>query len=151
SLTEARRSLMDLRASALDEQDLAVALESGAGRWAARSGVAVSVDVSGDASTLPEDVAHHVFRIAQEAVANAVNHASANHINMELRIEPGQLFLQVEDDGCGFELEPEDTSRAKRGNFGLIGMRERAERIKGKLLLESHQGKGTRVDVTVSL
>ena len=151
SLTEARRSLMDLRASALDEQDLAVALESGAGRWAARSGVAITVDVSGDASKLPEDVAHHVFRIAQEAVANAVNHASANHINMELRIEPGQLFLQVEDDGCGFELEREDTSRAQRGNFGLIGMRERADRIKGKLSIESHQGKGTRVDVTVPL
>ena len=151
SLTEARRSLMDLRASALDEQDLAVALELGAGRWAARSGVAVKVDASGDASKLPEEVAHHVFRIAQEAVANAVNHASPTHINMELKIEPGQLSLQVEDDGCGFEFAPEDVSRSQRGNFGLIGMRERAERIKGKLSLDSHRGKGTRVSVRVPL
>jgi signal transduction histidine kinase/ligand-binding sensor domain-containing protein len=151
SMTEARRSLMDLRSSALDGQDLAAALESGAGRWAARSGVSVKVNVSGDASKLPEDVAHHVFRIAQEAVANAVNHASASHINMELSVGAGQLCLQVEDDGCGFEFEPEDTSRAQRGNFGLIGMRERADRIKGKLLLESHPGKGTRVDVRVPL
>jgi signal transduction histidine kinase/ligand-binding sensor domain-containing protein len=156
SLTEARRSLMDLRAAALDEQDLAMALESGAVRWAARSRAAVNVRVSGDASKLPEDVAHHVFRIAQEAVANAVNHASPNHIGVELGITPEQLFLQVEDDGCGFELEPfdlepGDTARAQRGNFGLIGMRERAERIKGKLLFESQPGKGTRVAVTVPL
>jgi signal transduction histidine kinase len=149
SLTEARRSLMDLRASALDEQNLALALETGAVRWAARSGVAVNFKVNGDASKLPEDVAHHVFRIAQEAFANAVNHASANHIDMELSIAPGQLCLQVADDGCGFELE--DCSRAQRGNFGLIGMRERAERIKGKLFLDSSPGKGTRVGVTVPL
>ena len=71
----------------------------------------VKVDVSGDASKLPEEVAHHVFRIAQEAVANAVNHAAPNHINMELKIEPGQLCLQVEDDGCGFE--PEDASHVQ--------------------------------------
>jgi ligand-binding sensor domain-containing protein len=149
SLTEARRSLMDLRASALEEQDLAVALESGAERWAAHSGVAVKVNVNGDASNLPEEVAHHVFRIAQEAVTNAVNHAAPSQINMELSIEAKRLNLHVEDDGCGFE--PDNAFLSKQGNFGLIGMRERAERIKGELHLDSHSGKGTRVDVTVPL
>jgi signal transduction histidine kinase/ligand-binding sensor domain-containing protein len=149
SLTEARRSLMDLRASALEDQDLAVALESGADRWAGNSGVAVKVNVDGDASKLPEEVAHHVFRIAQEAVTNAINHAAPHHVNMGLRIEPKHLSLRVEDDGCGFE--PEGAFTSKRGNFGLIGMRERAERINGELQLESHQGKGTRVGVTVPL
>jgi signal transduction histidine kinase/ligand-binding sensor domain-containing protein len=149
SLTEARRSLRDLRAAALEDQDLAVALESGVERWAAKSGAKVKVDVNGDASKLPEQVAHHVFRIAQEAVANAVNHAAANRINLELKIEPKKLRLHVEDDGCGFE--PTNAFTSTQGNFGLIGMRERAERLEGELHLASHPGKGTRLDVTVPL
>jgi signal transduction histidine kinase len=68
---------------------------------------------------------------------------------VELRIEPGHLCLHVEDDGCGFE--PEDAFASRQGNFGVIGMRERAERIKGELHLDSHRGKGTRIDVTVPL
>jgi signal transduction histidine kinase/ligand-binding sensor domain-containing protein len=149
SLTEARRSLRDLRAAALEDQDLAVALESGVERWVARSGAKVKVDVNGDASGLPEEVAHHVFRIAQEAVANAINHAAPNRINLELRIEPKQLRLHVEDDGRGFE--PEGAFTSTHGNFGLIGMRERAERLEGELHLASEPGKGTRLDVTVPL
>ncbi|HXE65157.1 MAG TPA: two-component regulator propeller domain-containing protein [Bryobacteraceae bacterium] len=149
SITEARRSLMDLRASALEDQNLAVALESGAGRWTAGSDTAVNVSVKGDASHLPEEVAHHVFRIAQEAVANAVSHAAPHAIHVELRIEANQLRLQIEDDGCGFE--PGDAFTSKKGHFGLIGMRERAERIRGRLDLTSGRGKGTRVAVVVPL
>jgi len=133
----------------LEDQDLAIALESGVERWAAKSGAKVKVDVNGDASKLPEEVAHHVFRIAQEAVANAVNHAAPNRINLELKIEPKQLRLHVEDDGCGFE--PKDAFTSTHGNFGLIGMRERAERLEGELRLASQPGKGTRLDVTVPL
>jgi signal transduction histidine kinase len=55
----------------------------------------------------------------------------------------------VEDDGCGFE--PADVLASEAGSFGLIGMRERAERIAGDLRLDSQPGKGTRVDVTVPL
>jgi signal transduction histidine kinase/ligand-binding sensor domain-containing protein len=149
SLTEARRSVMDLRASALEDQDLAVALESGVPLWTANSGIDVEVDVNGEAGALPEQVAHHVFRIAQEAVANAVNHANASQIALKLRIDPQHLNLQVVDDGCGFE--PEDVFTSRNGNFGLIGMRERAERLGGQLRLESQPGKGTQLDVTVPL
>jgi signal transduction histidine kinase len=149
SLTEARRSLMDLRAAALEDQDLAIALQSAAHRWAANSHVSLSVDVRGDTSRVPEEVAHHVFRIAQEAVANAVNHATPAHVDVRLKIEPRQLQLDVEDDGSGFE--PQTVFAAEGGSFGLIGMRERAERIDGALLVDSHPGKGTRVEVKVPL
>jgi signal transduction histidine kinase/ligand-binding sensor domain-containing protein len=149
SLTEARRSVMDLRAAALEDQDLAVALESGVRLWAANSGIDVKVEASGEAGALPEEVAHHVFRIAQEAVANAVNHADPNQITLTLRINSRQLNLQIVDDGCGFE--PEDVFTSRNGNFGLIGMRERAERLDGHLRLESHPSNGTCVDVTVPL
>jgi signal transduction histidine kinase/streptogramin lyase len=149
SLTEARRSLMDLRAAALEDQDLAVALESAAHRWMANSRVELKVDVNGDSSKVPEEVAHHVFRIAQEAVANAVNHAAPGHVDVSLRIESKRLRLSVQDDGRGFE--PEIVFASEGGSFGLIGMRERAERIDGELRVESHPGKGTSVEVTVPL
>ena len=109
----------------------------------------MEVDVNGEAGGLPEEVAHHVFRIGQEAVTNAVNHANANQITLKLKIDPRLLSLQVADDGCGFE--PEDVFTSRNGNFGLIGMRERAERLGGELRLESETGKGTRLEVTVPL
>jgi signal transduction histidine kinase len=149
SLTEARRSLMDLRANELQDQDLAVALKSGAMLWVANSGIDVEVDVNGESGGIPEEVAHHVFRIAQEAVANSVNHADANQIIVKLKIDSHQLSLRILDDGCGFE--PEDVFTSRNGNFGLIGMRERAERLGGHLRLESQPGNGTQLDVTVPL
>lgn len=149
SLTEARRSVMDLRAAALQDQDLGVALESGVPLWTANSGIDLEVDVHGRAEGLPEQVAHHVFRIAQEAVTNAVNHANASQIALKLRIDSSQLNLQIADDGCGFE--PEDAFTSRNGNFGLIGMRERAERLGGQLRLETRPGKGTQLEVTVPL
>jgi signal transduction histidine kinase len=103
SLTEARRSVMDLRAEALESHDLAFALDSGVRAWTAGSGVDAEVDVQGETGDLPEDVSHHVLRIAQEAVANVLKHAHADRINLTLRKEPKKLTLNVRDNGCGFE------------------------------------------------
>src|SRR5204863_2763334 len=77
SLTEARRSVMDLRASALEGQDLAAALAAGARIWTAGSGVKVDVQAAAPADPLPEEMEQHLLRIAQEAVTNVVKHAGA--------------------------------------------------------------------------
>jgi signal transduction histidine kinase/ligand-binding sensor domain-containing protein len=149
SLTEARRSLTDLRAASLDEQSLAAALESGANDWAAGSGVDVEVDVSGDTRNLPEDIAHHVLRIAQEAVTNALKHSKASKIDLKLYIEAKKLTLGIVDNGRGFFLN--DVFVSGNGHFGLIGMRERAERLRGEFRLHSTIGSGTHLEITVPL
>src|SRR6185503_7130276 len=95
SLTEARRSVMDLRASALEGQDLASALASGTRMWTAGSGVEVDFNVSGSPSPLPQDVEQHVLRIAQEAVTNVLKHAGANRIWVKLHMEARKLYLQI--------------------------------------------------------
>ena len=147
SLTEARRSVMDLRAAALDDQDLGAALDSGARHWTEGSGIDVEVEVTGEASKLPEEVAHHILRIAQEAVTNVVKHARASKIIIKLHIQPRSLNLKIQDNGCGFERD--DAFASTHGHFGLMGMQERAERLGGKLSLTSEAGKGTLVDVEV--
>lgn len=149
SLTEARRSVMDLRASALEGQDLAAALESGMRMWTAGSGVDISVDVSGTHDPLPEEMEQHLLRIAQEAVTNVLKHAGASKIWIKLHMEARKLYLRIKDNGHGFEQDGVFASLG--GHFGLIGMRERAERLGGELHLESSPGAGTEVEVKVPL
>lgn len=149
SLTEARRSVMDLRASALEGQDLAAALESGTRVWTAGSGVEVDVNITGTPGALPQEMEQHLLRIAQEAVTNVLKHAGASKIGVKLHMEARKLYLRIKDNGHGFEQDGVFSSRG--GHFGLIGMRERAERLGGELHLESHRGEGTEVEVKVPL
>ncbi|MEO7143319.1 MAG: histidine kinase, partial [Bryobacteraceae bacterium] len=149
SLTEARRSVMDLRASSLENRDLPSALSSAARQWGAGSAVPIAIDISGEPRKLPEDVEQNVLRIAQEAVTNALKHSGAHAIGVHLAMEARRLLLRVSDDGRGFE--PARVFSALDGHFGILGMRERAERLGGELDLSSVPGGGTQVEVRVPL
>lgn len=149
SLTEARRSVMDLRASALEGQDLAAAIQSATLLWTAGSGVEVKVEVTGPVTELPEEMEQHLLRIAQEAVTNVLKHASARKIWVKIRVEARKLYLAIVDDGLGFDQH--DVFASRGGHFGVMGMRERAERLGGELRLDSQPGEGTQVEVTVPL
>jgi signal transduction histidine kinase/ligand-binding sensor domain-containing protein len=149
SLTEARRSVLDLRTAALDDQDLSTALKSGAAMWAAGSSLDVRVEVNGDTIAVPPDVSHQVLRIAQEAFNNVLKHSGASRVSVNLGVDARQLELQVADNGCGFE--PANAFASANGHFGLMGMRERAERLNGELRLDSHPGQGTEVHIVVPL
>jgi len=149
SLTEARRSMMDLRASVLEDRDLAAALEAGARAWTAGQPVEVSVEAMGESRPLPQEMEQQLLRIAQEAVANVMKHANASRIGIKLEREPKSLRLRIVDNGRGFEER--DAFAAHEGHFGLLGMRERAERLGGGLHLASRLGEGTEVEVSVPL
>jgi signal transduction histidine kinase/streptogramin lyase len=149
SLTEARRSVMDLRASVLEGQDLAAALESGTRLWTAGSGIQVDVEVEGSRIGLPPETEQHLLRIAQEAVTNTLKHAGATRIGIKLRMEARKLYLRIVDNGRGFEQQ--DVFSSLGGHFGLLGMRERAKRVGGEFRLASHPGEGTEVEVMVPL
>jgi signal transduction histidine kinase/ligand-binding sensor domain-containing protein len=149
SLTEARRSVMDLRASALEGHDLPAALSEAAHQWTAGSPVQIRVDVEGENRPLPEETEQHLLRIAQEAVTNAVKHAHASQVRIHLEMAGRKLNLRVADNGQGFEQD--EAFSEVGGHFGLLGMRERAERLGGELRLHSEPGQGTEVAVTVPL
>ena len=85
------------------------------------------------------------FRIAQEAVTNAVRHAAPQTIQIELRLEGTELTLLVRDDGRGFDVEHARRRAAAGGSLGLISMQERASLAGGKMEIESTIGEGTRI------
>jgi signal transduction histidine kinase/ligand-binding sensor domain-containing protein len=149
SLTEARRSVMDLRASALEGHDLPAALSEAANQWTAGSPVQIRVELEGESRRLPEETEQHLLRIAQEAVTNAVKHAHASQVSIHLEMADRKLSLRVADNGQGFEQD--EAFSEVGGHFGLLGMRERAERLGGELHLHSERGQGTEVAVTVPL
>jgi signal transduction histidine kinase len=111
--------------------------------------VNVEVDITGGFERLPDEMEHNLLRIAQEAVTNASKHAQASRIEVKLERTEKTVNLKIVDDGCGFQTD--DVFAGMGGHFGLIGIRERAERIGGEFRLESHPGAGTEVEVTVPL
>jgi signal transduction histidine kinase len=145
SLAEARRAISDLRSDNLDGPELAAALPEIAGRVAAA--VETRIAVTGSPRKLNPVTERNLLRIFQEALTNAVKHAHATMVNVELRFEPHNVALRVRDNGRGFD--PQNLSPAGSGHYGLIGMRERAERIGGRLTLNTGPGKGTELLVDV--
>ena len=143
SLEDTRQLSRLLRPPILDDLGLVPAL-----RWLARSveessGLAVVVEL-GDLPSLDGDTQTLLFRIAQEALHNAVRHAHAQSVLLRLVATAGELQLQVIDDGAGF-----DPTQA--GGSGLGGMRERLRLHGGRLELRSAPGQGTRLRATVPL
>jgi signal transduction histidine kinase/ligand-binding sensor domain-containing protein len=149
SMTEARRAVMDLRSSVLEGRDLAEALKVGALAWAAPAGVPVELDVSSPQKQLPQEMEQNLLRIAQEAVTNAAKHARASRVCVKLHSDQQNLYLRVADDGKGFNVS--DGLNAFEGHFGLVGMQERTQRMRGLFRVESEPDEGTLIEVMVPL
>jgi two-component system NarL family sensor kinase len=146
NLEEARRSVLDLRAAPLEGRTLVEALRALAEQYAEEDRPAVILEVTGGGHPLLPRIEVGLFRIAQEALANAVRHADASQVVVRLVTTPEQVRLSTEDDGRGF-----DPSQVTHERFGLVGLNERAKLLGGSLLLQSSPGEGTRLEVTIPL
>ena len=147
SLAEARRAVADLRSDELERADLSAALPEITNRLAANAGIRTSIQITGTPQRLSPVTEKNLLRIFQEAMANALKHAQAESIDIELNYGREDLALRVRDNGCGFDATREVPMGI--GHYGLTGMRERAERIGGCLTLSSSPGQGTDLLVTV--
>lgn len=145
SLAEARRSVWALRSGALEGGDLGGALAEVAEQLSGETEVAVRV--SGRRRRLPVEVENNLLRIGQEALANAVRHAHAEQVRVELSFGEGLVRLSVRDNGRGFDVEKAGQGAA--GHFGLAGIRERVHNLGGELSLLSRAGEGAEVVVEV--
>ncbi len=148
ALAEMRTLLMELRPSALAEADLGDLLRQLGEAAAGREGIPVTVALDGRCE-LPTDVHIALYRIAQEALNNALKHARASQISLHLRRRPPdeaesdlhpEVILTIRDDGRGFDPE-----RIAPNHFGLGIMRERADAIGATLTVESQPGCGAQI------
>ena len=142
---EMRHSIWNLRSVALEQFDLAEALDRSARSLVLGSGIRVEVKHVRSGVKLPSLVEDNLLRIGQEAVTNAVKHARPTLLVIELVITAGQATLSITDDGTGIN------GSAAPGHFGLTGMGERAARIGGKLDMISNPAGGTTVRIVVPL
>ncbi len=142
--------LFALRPALLDELGLFPAL-----RWyAAQLREAFDKPIEFETESprrLPEHIEVAAFRIAQEALSNAAQHSHADHIWAKVSAAGGTLVVDVRDDGCGFDTK-EAAGRARSGQaVGLLGMRERAELLGGRISVESRPGEGTQILAEIPL
>lgn len=142
---EARTSIRDLRSVALDQHGLAGALEEFLTPLAVECGAKFVMEEEGKSSGPTGHVALHLLRIAQEAVANAARHAHPTEIRVRLKYTADALIMEIHDDGTGFD----PAAPAPRGHFGVLGIRERANKLHAALTIESAPGKGTTIRVVV--
>ncbi len=140
AMDELLRLARQLRPAALDDHGLAPAIEAQARGFAERTGIEAHVAVAGDPDRLDEEAQIVVYRIAQEALSNAAQHARPGRVDIELSAAADAVELRVRDDGDGF-----DPLAVRAGGLGLEGMAERARLAGGALDLRSARGAGTEL------
>lgn len=149
SLTDARRTIHAVAPEALADARLPDALGDVARRWADANAVDAVVTVTGDARPLHADVEATLLRAAQEALANVAKHANAGRVGLTLSYMDDLVSLDVRDDGVGFAPDAPRPTASADGGFGLAGMRQRVQRLAGRLVIESEPGGGTALSATV--
>jgi signal transduction histidine kinase len=145
------RLIGNLRPPVLDDLGLAAALQGFAETQLARSGISVRCELEElrDARLDPA-VEITVFRIAQEAMQNILRHSGATAVLLQGAVTGGGgLWLEIEDDGSGFNPDAVAPQEGSLRGIGLLGMRERAELIGARLTIDSAPGQGTHVRLEV--
>jgi len=143
ALAEARRSVLAVRPRVLEAQALPAALDTMTRQMTRDTRIEPKVSVVGQPRPLGQECDDEIVRIVQESLTNTIKHADASRFEVKLVFEPHRTQLQILDDGKGFDPTlPYD-------GFGLIGMRERAERIGGDLSIASSPGKGSEIRIAL--
>lgn len=147
TLLDLRSLLVELRPAALVRHSLGDALEELCGEWQAAQAIPVECSLVLTGQHLPPGIEDVVYRVTQEALSNIAKHAGATAVSVSLLQGQRQVTLSVTDNGRG--IAANDLER--NGQFGLIGMRERARSVGAKLSIESDTQRGTTVRLTVPL
>ena len=160
-LSNVRQVIFDMRPMALDDLGLAPAINQLVGRLASRGILSTDFSVDGKSYDLPKHVEIAIFRVVQEALNNVAHHAGTDKARVRLLYRPQALSVLIEDEGKGFDAEADPkipdvpaeeiladgTDHA--GQFGIMGMKERAKIIGAELNVLSTVGKGTRIHLRV--
>ncbi|HKX29895.1 MAG TPA: two-component regulator propeller domain-containing protein [Blastocatellia bacterium] len=147
AVDEARLAVWNLRQAS--GAGLVAAISQLARRKEVETGIPVEFESSGAPLTLTPESEWGVIMIIREALQNAIRHAAPQHLTVRLSFDRRGLQVEIEDDGCGFDTSAVQPASAR--HYGLIGMRERTEKLGGKFQLKSAPGQGTRVHLKIPL
>ncbi len=150
-IDELQRMVRGLHPPQLDDLGLLPALRWYANEVSSRSGLPVKLVSSGAGPELSPDLRIVFFRVAQEAVTNAMRHAKAHQVTMRLEQTQDKIVLQVQDDGYGFDVEAALKGGTERPCWGLLGMIERSSLVGGVCQITSHPGQGTCVELSIPM
>jgi len=143
-MTEMRALIFELRPESIEQEGLVIALSKQAASIQARHAIRVTTEFC-EEPALPVETKEGLYRIAREALHNAVKHADATHVTLSFVHDGAGYKLEMTDDGKGF-----DASESFPGHLGLKSMRERTASLRGSFHIESAKGQGTRITVTIS-
>ncbi|HHU19871.1 MAG TPA: histidine kinase [Bacilli bacterium] len=146
SLQEVRRIIYNLRPMALDDLGLVPTIRKYLADLEEYNNLTITLSEHGSVDRLASKYEVALFRLIQESVQNAVKHAAADQIHVNIRNEKNQVSVSIRDDGVGFDL-----AKKSEKSFGLIGMRERVEMLAGEITINSKIGDGTTVYVKIPL
>ncbi|HLO33765.1 MAG TPA: sensor histidine kinase [Anaerolineales bacterium] len=150
-LENLRKVIWDLRPSILDDLGLFSAI-----RWFARTnlekgGVQVDFWTASGGLRLPSHLETMLFRIAQEAISNILRHANAAKVSIRLWTADEHIWLEIKDDGRGFDIQKTTGEAVDRKQLGLLGIQERVSLVGGEVKVESAPGSGTCLQVSIPL
>jgi signal transduction histidine kinase/streptogramin lyase len=148
AIAEGRSVVHDLRSSVTTANDLPESLRTLGEELAAESTAACRLVMDGAPRDLQPTIRDEIYRIAREALRNAVTHAGARNIETEVAYTEREFRLRIRDDGQG--IPSEILGQGRPGHYGLSGMRERAKQFGGKLEIWSGAGTGTEIELTIA-
>jgi signal transduction histidine kinase len=138
-----------MRPSILDSHGLASALNSFVREWSRTNGIDAEFQCPDAEGRLSSEIETNLYRIIQEALNNVLKHASAKRVSITMNYIADEAVVVIEDNGSGFDPESEDIHTTESSGFGLVGMKERAALVGGRLEIESSPGSGTVIMVRV--
>lgn len=150
SLTDVRKIIFDLRPMVLDDLGLVPAIKRYLSDYSNQDNTLIEFHSFGQQSRFDTSIEVALFRIIQEIVSNIRKHSMARNAMIKMEVFNDKLTIFVKDDGIGFNFEEVMSDRENRG-YGLVGMRERVQLLKGEIQITTAPGKGTTIRITVPL
>jgi len=151
ALDRTRHLSVSLRPPQLEDFGLADALRLNLARQAAVGGIAIEIAAEALPERLDPQIGITCFRVAQEALTNILRHARASRVQVSLKVERGELVLEIGDDGAGFEVAAAHRAAARGQSMGLASMEERVALVNGTLEIRSTPGSGTDIAARIPL
>lgn len=148
SLKDVRKIIFDLRPMVLDDLGLVPALKRYIEHYAKEYGIFVETSVLGRERRLDSSLEVALFRVVQESLTNIKKHASADQVVIKIEFLRDKVNVLIRDNGCGFDKDKVLSEKQYEG-FGLLGMKERIQLLKGNLNIKTAPGKGTEINLSV--